>query len=74
MNVCMYVCMNVCMYVGVDYPLVCNNAAWTLGELAMQAGGDFLQPYLPHFMQGNTYTYIHLYMHTQNESISFYSK
>lgn len=33
-----------------DYPLVCNNAAWTIGELAMQAGGEFLQPYIPRAM------------------------
>lgn len=33
-----------------DYPLVCNNAAWTIGELALQAGGEFLQPYIPRAM------------------------
>ena len=33
-----------------DYPLVCNNAAWTIGELAMQSGGEFLQPFIPRLM------------------------
>jgi len=33
-----------------DHPLVSNNAAWTLGELAMQTGGAFLEQYIPHLM------------------------
>jgi len=33
-----------------DYPLVCNNAAWTIGELALQVGGDFLVAYIPRTM------------------------
>lgn len=33
-----------------DHPLVCNNAAWTIGELALQAGGEFLLPYVPRIM------------------------
>jgi transportin-1 len=35
----------------VDFPLVCNNAAWTVGELALQAKGDFMRPYVPRVMQ-----------------------
>ncbi|KAJ1439687.1 armadillo-type protein [Ochromonadaceae sp. CCMP2298] len=33
-----------------DYPLVCNNAAWTIGELALQVGGAFLQDHVPRAM------------------------
>jgi transportin-1 len=33
-----------------DYPLVCNNAAWAAGELALQVGGEFLQPYIAQLM------------------------
>jgi transportin-1 len=33
-----------------DYPLVCNNAAWAAGELALKVGGDFLQPFVTPLM------------------------
>jgi hypothetical protein len=35
-----------------DYtePLVCNNAAWTLGELALHVSGEFLIPFIPRAM------------------------
>lgn len=35
-----------------DYPLVCNNAAWTVGELALQVGGEFMQQYINQLMYG----------------------
>ena len=35
-----------------DYPLVCNNAAWMIGELVLQVGGEFIQPYIPALMNG----------------------
>ena len=34
----------------VSYPFVCNNAAWTVGELALQSGGEFMRPYIPRIM------------------------
>jgi transportin-1 len=33
-----------------DYPLVCHNAAWAAGELALKVGGDFLQPFVTPLM------------------------
>jgi transportin-1 len=33
-----------------DFPLVCNNAAWAAGELALKVGGDFLQPFVTPLM------------------------
>lgn len=34
----------------IDYPLVCNNAAWCLGNLALNCGGEFLVPYIASIM------------------------
>lgn len=33
-----------------DFPLVCNNAAWCIGELALHSGGDFMAPFVPQIM------------------------
>lgn len=33
-----------------DYPLVCNNAAWAAGELALRVGSDFLHPFVAQLM------------------------
>jgi len=33
-----------------DYPLVCNNAAWCLGEMALHCGGDFMAPFVAQIM------------------------
>jgi transportin-1 len=46
-----------------EHPLVCNNAAWAVGELALRVGGDFLQPHIAHLMSG---------LITGEFSISFY--
>jgi hypothetical protein len=35
-----------------SYPLVCNNAAWTIGELALQVPPEMLFPFLPDIMNG----------------------
>eukprot|EP01032_Pedospumella_encystans_P000062 gene62-68_t len=34
----------------IDYPLVCNNAAWCIGNLALNCGGEFLVPYIAPIM------------------------
>lgn len=31
-------------------PFVCNNAAWTIGELALLVGGDFMRPFIGRVM------------------------
>ena len=33
-----------------DYPMVCNNASWTVGELAIKVGGGAMAPYIPRLM------------------------
>jgi hypothetical protein len=35
--------------------LVCNNACWTVGELAMQVGGNALSPYIGRILQAHIY-------------------
>ena len=34
----------------IDYPLVCNNAAWCIGNLALNCGGEFLVPFIAPIM------------------------
>lgn len=33
-----------------ENPLVCNNAAWTVGELSLQVNNEFIKPYLTRLM------------------------
>jgi hypothetical protein len=33
-----------------DYPMVCNNASWTVGELAIKIGGGAMAPYITRLM------------------------
>ena len=33
-----------------DYPMVCNNASWTVGELAIKVGGTAMAPYIARLM------------------------
>ena len=33
-----------------DYPMVCNNASWTIGELAIKVGGASMAPYITRLM------------------------
>jgi hypothetical protein len=33
-----------------DYPMVCNNASWTVGELAIKVGGLAMAPYITRLM------------------------
>jgi len=35
-----------------EFPLVCNNAVWTVGELAVQVKGDFMSDYIDRLMFG----------------------
>jgi transportin-1 len=30
--------------------MVCNNASWTIGEIAIKIGGSAMAPYIPHIM------------------------
>lgn len=33
-----------------DLPMVCNNASWTVGELAIKVGGSAMAPYIARLM------------------------
>ena len=33
------------------HPMVCNNASWTVGELAIKVGGEVMAPYVARLMQ-----------------------
>eukprot|EP01038_Epipyxis_sp_PR26KG_P008586 gene8586-11601_t len=35
-----------------EYPLICNNVSWTIGELGMRVGGDFMRPYMNRLILG----------------------
>ena len=34
-----------------DIPMVCNNAAWTIGEMAIRMDGHDLAPFIPKIMR-----------------------
>lgn len=38
------------VHLDVAHPLVCNNAAWTIGGIALQTGGQFMQPFIGRIM------------------------